>query len=85
MNKMIVFFGILFLFQRLLVLKNKQFGLEEGNRGLQGIVKGKLALVFGNFFYRIVFNNREFYRLNEFQRHMTEPELVWVTVCVPGI
>ena len=45
-----ILFGVLFLLQGLIVLKNKRFGTEEGNLGLRGVVKGKMAIVFGSIF-----------------------------------
>lgn len=45
-----VLFGILFLLQGLIVLKNKRYGTKEGNPGLRGVVKGKMAIIFGCIF-----------------------------------
>lgn len=48
-----VLFGILFFLQGLIVFKNKRFGTKEGNLGLRGVVRGKVAIAFGGIFILI--------------------------------
>ena len=50
MKIVMIIFGIFFLLQGLVVLKNKRYGPEEGNPGLRGVVKGKQAFVLGGIF-----------------------------------
>ncbi|HBO96572.1 MAG TPA: hypothetical protein DE315_03515 [Candidatus Omnitrophica bacterium] len=50
MKIVMVLFGILFSLQGLIVLKNKRFGTDEGNLGLRGVVRGKVAIALGSIF-----------------------------------